>query len=379
MTTTSNSKINSSFSTNFYNSNKYNGRSLNTLSFGNTKEKSENSKQDPLLKYPLRLCAYSNEIGAAVSPIPGIGNTIFMLSWIPALMYFGADIYDKYAKGKDNDYSNPSRQNAIKQTIFQALASVLLPTAAVISGQKIASYLSRYINKDKMDIRAKEDILNELKRDLNQDKFRNHRDEINKLLKENSNISSAEIKNMPQVLLWKKQTTESIYHDICVESETLNRHRENSGKLRRFVEFFMEHKRDCEDISKISPDKFEKTVKPYLAEKVSELYDARIDMQKALNSDGTLNEYAKNLDSTTLNKIKFLLKKNAANRNITDKCSFVVKECSVAKLNKAAIKLSGIKILGGFVMLALLAKPIDHFVENLIIEKIINPKIKGDL
>lgn len=368
-----NLKINSSpLTTPYYTNN--NGKNLNTSSFGKNKENAEKTKNDPLVKYPLRLCAYSNEIGAAVSPIPGIGHTIFMLSWIPALMYFGADIYDKYAKGNQNDYSNPSRKNAIKQATFQALASVILPTAAVVAGQRIASSITRFTDKNKMDIRAKEDILNELKRDLNQDKFRAHRDEISKLLKDNQNISSADIKKAPQVALWKKQTTDSIYRDICVESENLNRHRRSSNLLRRFVEFFMGPNRDCEYISKIPQNKFEKTVKPYLAKKVSDLYDSRIDMQKALNPDGTINEYGKNLDSKTLNKVKKLLKKNAANRNIVDKCSFVVKECAVDSINKVAMKLSGIKILGGFVLLGLLAQPIDHFVENKIIAKFMNPK-----
>ena len=83
---------------------------------------SAKKKDDPLSRYPLRLCAYSNEIGAAISPIsPALGNAL----WAPALLYLGADIYDKY-KNEDKTY-NPSAKRSLRQAIFQGLASVILP------------------------------------------------------------------------------------------------------------------------------------------------------------------------------------------------------------------------------------------------------------
>ena len=89
-------------------------------------------KTDPLSKYPLRLCAYSNEIGAAISPInPALGTVL----WAPALLYLGADIYDKY-KNEDKTY-NPSAKRSLRQAIFQGLASVILPTSAIKLGQKV--------------------------------------------------------------------------------------------------------------------------------------------------------------------------------------------------------------------------------------------------
>ena len=56
-------------------------------------QKTKAEYKDPLMKWPLRGCAYSNEVGAAISSLaPKLGAAL----WVPALMYFGADIYDKY-------------------------------------------------------------------------------------------------------------------------------------------------------------------------------------------------------------------------------------------------------------------------------------------
>ena len=53
---------------------------------------------DPLANWPLRGLGYTNDIGIAISEI---APTVSRLFWVPALMYFGADIYDKY-KNKGN-------------------------------------------------------------------------------------------------------------------------------------------------------------------------------------------------------------------------------------------------------------------------------------
>ena len=96
----------------------------------------QNKYNDPLNQWPARGLAYTNEIGAAISEIaPKTG----LLLWIPALLYFGADIYDKY-KNDQNSY-DPSAKRGTKQAIFQLLASVILPTAAVKIGQRTASVI----------------------------------------------------------------------------------------------------------------------------------------------------------------------------------------------------------------------------------------------
>jgi hypothetical protein len=211
---------------------------------------------------------------------------------------------------------------------------------------------------------------------LNQDKFHSYKNDINQLLEKNSKTSFYEIETMPQVKKWKKEITESIYHDIIIESETVKRHRENSSIFKKFIGLFMEHKPDCEYVSKIPSKQFDTLVKPYLEKQVSTIFDTRIELQRALNKDGTLNGYAKHINSKILKKAEILLKKNIVNRNIIDKSNFVIRECAVNTLNKTALKLSVIKIIGGFAMLGLLAKPIDYFTEHIIIKKLVNPRFK---
>lgn len=116
---------------------------------------------DPLAKFPLRAFAYSNEVGAALSAMPVWGKAAELLLWIPALMYLGADIYDKYRRGKEGDYTKASAGAAVQQAIFQALASVILPTAAVKMGQNIAGYTTKF-GKSHLSATALEETYNRL-------------------------------------------------------------------------------------------------------------------------------------------------------------------------------------------------------------------------
>ena len=352
--------------------------SLNEQTFKNEKDEINfGKKNDPLNSYPLRICAYTNEVGAALSPIPVIGAKLFMLSWVPALLYFGADIYDKYAKGNENDYSSPSRKSAVKQATFQALASVLLPTAAVIAGQKVATKISGFISKDKMDISAKEDILTELKRDLNQEKLRKHRKDIAKVFKENPTLTVDEVTQLPKIKEIKRKLADEAYKEIKIESASARRHRKDASPIKKFFSFFAHSKQSCEHLSIIDADKFDSIVKPYLDKQVSDVVNTRVLLQRALDPGGVLNEHSKELDKGVLKKLGGLLKKNIANRDILDKNSYVVKECVISKLDKVAMKLSIGKIAGGFAALALLAKPIDHFVHNVVISKVFEPKLNS--
>ena len=115
------------------------------------------SPNDPLAKFPLRAFGYSNEVGAAVSAMPVWGQTAEVLLWIPALMYLGADIYDKYRRGKEGDYTQASATAAVEQAVFQALASVVLPTAAVKIGQTAAGVTARF-GKHKLSASAQEEL-----------------------------------------------------------------------------------------------------------------------------------------------------------------------------------------------------------------------------
>ncbi len=339
------------------------------------KNDKKETKPDPLMSNPLRLCAYTNEVGAALAPIPEIGGTLFKLSWIPALMYFGADIYDKYAKGESENYDKPSKSNALKQAIFQGLASVLLPTAAVIMGQNVFSNLSQHYDKNKMDVRAKEDLLKELKRDLNQDRLRNYRHEIREILKDNPDMDLNNIKQHEKIKKIKETLNEQIYKELKTECDTLRQRRQNHGIFKKIFEVFIHSHRDCDYVARIKESQFEQKVKPYLKEQIEMLVDTRTALLRAINPDGTLNEHSKDLDSKTVKKITNLLLKNRENKEITSKARFVIKESLLSKINKASMKLSVIKILGGFAALAIFAKPIDQLVEHIVISKFVEPGI----
>ncbi|MBR6722856.1 hypothetical protein IKL64_05330 [bacterium] len=108
---------------------------------------------DPLANWPLRGLGYTNDIGIAISEIAPTASRLF---WVPALMYFGADIYDKY-KNKGNEY-DPSGKRAFSQAVFQAMASIALPTASGHIGQTAFSYINK-IHGEKLSTNAKEQTL----------------------------------------------------------------------------------------------------------------------------------------------------------------------------------------------------------------------------
>ena len=127
------------------------GAQSQELDFEANKKKKE--YKDPLANWPLRGLGYSNDIGIAINEI---SPTIARLFWVPALMYFGADVYDKY-KNKGNEY-NPSGKRAFSQAVFQAMASIALPTVSGHIGQTVFSHLGRLKN-DKISTNAKEQTL----------------------------------------------------------------------------------------------------------------------------------------------------------------------------------------------------------------------------
>ena len=98
-----------------------------------------------------------NDIGVAINEIAPTAATLF---WVPALMYFGADVYDKY-KNKGNKY-DPNAQRAFKQAVFQAFASIILPTVFGHIGQSAFSQIDKY-KGEKISTNAKEQTLRFIK------------------------------------------------------------------------------------------------------------------------------------------------------------------------------------------------------------------------
>lgn len=120
----------------------------------NEQIKVKDEYQDPLRKWPLVGLTYFNDIGAVVSGIsPKVGYAIRT----PAMMYIGADIYDKYKNDK-NSY-DPSTRRGLQQAVFIAVGGTVIPSFIARLGEKIASTTNR-ITPTGLSTKAKENVLN---------------------------------------------------------------------------------------------------------------------------------------------------------------------------------------------------------------------------
>ena len=138
---------------------KANGQDIN-FDASSAKEKTEKPKKkyvDPLANWPLRGLGYTNDIGIAINELAPNTARLF---WVPALMYFGADIYDKY-KNKGDKYK-PNAQRAFNQAVFQACASIMFPAIFGHIGMSAFSQLDKYKGQ-KLSTNAKEQTLRFIK------------------------------------------------------------------------------------------------------------------------------------------------------------------------------------------------------------------------
>lgn len=138
---------------------KANGQDIN-FDASAKKEKSEKPKKkyvDPLANWPMRGLGYTNDIGIAINELAPNAARLF---WVPALMYFGADIYDKY-KNKGDKYK-PNAQRAFNQAVFQACASIIFPAIFGHIGMSAFSQLDKYKGQ-KISTNAKEQTLRFIK------------------------------------------------------------------------------------------------------------------------------------------------------------------------------------------------------------------------
>lgn len=91
-------------------------------------EKSKDKKEESFWHtYPLKACAYSNDIGEAIRPI--IGEFFAKLSWLPAIFYVIGAILSKLLGSTSQDKS----RELSKEILFQLIASLLLPILLVKS------------------------------------------------------------------------------------------------------------------------------------------------------------------------------------------------------------------------------------------------------
>lgn len=292
------------------------------------KEKKE-KKVDPLSHFPLRFCAYANEIGAALSPInPTLGTTL----WAPALMYFGADIYDKYKN--DNNTYNPSTTRGFEQAVFQTLSSIILPTTAIRIGQKIGAHVIPW-NKSDLSPDVQKELIDFTRNSIKENRLSDNTPEsLKEILKRNfknkMNNIAPEVVNESPIKKFKKLMFET--------QDPVHSLHANQKKLMSFID-----------------------------DKVDEMYQIRKNLLRGEITTKTPEKLHKHFRK----QISKLQGRYPTNFEYKAAKSTIMK-----KLKIESFKLNIPATIGGFVALAIAAKPIDKFSES-IIEKFIRPGLSN--
>ena len=261
---------------------------------------------DPMMNWPLRGAAFTNEAGEALRPLIG---SYANLTWVPALMYIGADVYDKY-KNDQTEYS-PNSRRALKQAIFQGLASICLPVVAVKLGQNIFSQFGKF-SDDKISLNSKEHISKTAEHFIANGKMRAFDGRDEECVKE-----------------FLAQATDSADYHYHKKSVKLFR-----GDSRAYFEKYAET--TIRDLIQLRKD----------------LLNPSPEFQK----NGWYTKYQAAL-------------KNGQTENVAVKS--ILTDYQKGKMLKGNF----IKTIGGFIALGVAIKPIDDFVENVLIGKYVGPQI----
>lgn len=268
--------------------------------------------KDPLMNWPLRGAAFTNEIGEALRPIIGGYAT---LTWAPALLYIGADVYDKY-KNDQTDY-DPDSKRGLKQALFQGLASVILPIFAVKGGQSLFS-LFGLTGKEKITLSAQEQINRLAQQFVANGKLRAYKDRDAECIKE--------------------------FIDIVDNNLDYKRQEEfASNPLKRIFDNRRVNKK--ENLDKYAKKTISKVIR---TRKMILFHGSKI-------KENTL--YKNYLDALEMGQTKNVAVKSVLNKYLDSK----------------SLKGKAIKTLGGFLALGIAIKPIDLFVEEVLIGKLIGP------
>lgn len=293
-----------------------------------------NEYTDPLMKWPVRGLAYSNELGAAISEVaPKLGT----LLWFPAMLYFGADIYDKY-KNEKNSY-NPSAIRGTEQAVFQMLASVILPTAAVIGGQKIASILGRF-GKDGLSLQSKEEIINFLQGHMTRRNIADYKDNVDGFKEGFKDALTNQRKKM--------KTEMKITSPI------------------KSIRNYIFNKTHPEAVAFAPGEK----ILAFANKKIDEMFSIYNQLQA--DDSKKPKEFSKKMfDKYTKIKNKFLTDETYKDTAKSDAIDLIVKKFQKSKITNAKI----LKTLGGFIALGFAIKPIDSFVEHTIMKNFVAPRL----
>lgn len=296
-----------------------------------TFEKQNKKKEfkDPLSQWPVRGMAFTNDIGAAIMDIAPKAGTAF---WVPALMYFGADIYDKYRNDKAS--YDPDAKRGLKQALFQTFASIMFPIAAVHAGQKIVSIGARNFGKDGLSLQTQEEIIQHHVGYMSHRRLRNFTPETYK----------AEYGKALDNYIDETMRTHKTKNPIKILMNLIfgGRHPEQMGKDRRG------------------------RIHQYIGQRIDNLFADRNELlanKKPLNMSDKMFAKFQQLQET--------YKKDPLHAE--DYLDKATKDTLKAVENNKVFKIKSMKTIGGFIALGLLIQPIDKFVEHIIIEKFIGP------
>lgn len=203
---------------------------------------------DPLANWPMRGLGYTNDIGIAINELAPATARLF---WVPALMYFGADIYDKY-KNKGDKYK-PNAQRAFNQAVFQACASILFPAIFGHIGMSAFSQIDKY-RGEKLSTNAKEQTLRFIKAHASMDNVAEggaHRDKLISDFEENyDKFFSAKSRQYQRKNIFVK-----IYDKLlanCKHGAIANSHEERikAYAKKQFIET-IDHCKDAETVKNV--------------------------------------------------------------------------------------------------------------------------------
>lgn len=295
----------------------------------NENKKVQITENDPYMKWPLRGLAYTNEVGEIIRPMSGF---LANLLWVPAIGYIAADVADKYKHSPDGN-NEPSKKRATKQLSFQMLASVLLPTAAVKVGQKAANGISK-LGKTKLSLNNRAIFTNMIIDSMNKgthEKF----------------VDTATGK------VDRNRYTQHIVDNIAEKNKHKQTHKKMMNPLEKVISFIKKP---------FKTDAKSEHIKEYVAQTVNNVMDTREALLDGKKPNNISKKLFKTFEETTKN----------ANLEVKKSAAFnVIKKVQDKKL----FKNNTLKSLGGLVALAVMMKPIDNFVEHVLIEKYISPTI----
>lgn len=312
---------------------------------GAQKNNANKNYDDPLNKWPIRGLAYSNELGAAISEV---APTLGTLLWFPAMLYFGADIYDKYKNDKTS--YDPNSKRGTKQAVFQLLASVILPTGAVLAGQKIASAMGA-LRKNGITLQAEEDLTNFTFRFIERRNLNKYKNDIPQFKTEYFSALENKVADATRTKMLKNPINKIV-------DKLAGKYEDNTTSI--IGNFFKKHSSTATSKKRLNK------LRPVAEKQIDKIFELEDLLSKNIQpKDFSSKMFAK------FQKSKILLKKDpefSANH-----LGYAIKDAIKAFQKTKISKQKWLKTLGGFIALGVAIKPIDNFVEHVVIKKVVEP------